>query len=164
MEAELDQIPNEIPVYARESILLRQGDKIDIYGEIFRGDLKIWEKDIVRMFPEHIYNKTLKCGFKKGSRKKILHKGRFHGKITSVFLIKGPIGGDFMYFSIKPDRKIYDVPEEIFVDADEMTLLREGDTVLVDGEIYLQSLKFWEADSIEMRAKHVQNETLNLGF
>ncbi|MFX1452848.1 MAG: hypothetical protein ACFFCM_18570 [Promethearchaeota archaeon] len=116
------------------------------------------------MFPEHIYNETLKCGFKKEGRKKILHKGKVYGIVTSVFLIKGPHGGDFMYFSIKPDKKIYDIPEEIFVDADEMTLIREGDEVLVEGEIYAQGLKFWQTDSIEMRAKHVYNETLNLGF
>ena len=163
-EDKLDSVPPEFPVYSNRSILLRKGDKVQIYGEIQKGNLKYWEKDIVRMFPDHIFNETLKCGIQKTSKKRTLRKGKFKGTVTSVFLAHGPHGGGFMYFSLKFEKKIYDIPEEIFVDSDGMTILREGDIVHVVGEIYLQSLKFWQVDSFEMRAEHVYNETLNFGF
>jgi len=170
MKDYFEKIPRIIPVYAKGETLLREGDKVHLYGEIYRGDIKIWEKDIVRMFPQHLYNETLKCGFIVKSRKK-LRKGKFPGIVTALSLSQGPHGGGFMYFSLELDhqqldvpfdKKIIDIPREIFVNANEMTLLREEDQVIVKGEIYYQELEFWEDEAYELRAEHVKNVTLDI--
>ncbi|MHA1380081.1 MAG: hypothetical protein ACTSRG_17045 [Candidatus Helarchaeota archaeon] len=170
MSNHFEKIPSEIPVYAKQRTLLREEDNIFLYGEIHRGDIKIWEKDIVRLFPEHVYNETLKCGFKVKSEKK-LRKGKFPGIVTSVSLYEGSHGTGFMYFSLEFDNQIIDVlfgkkiiniPQEIFVDTNEMVALRQEDQVIVEGEIFYQNLEFWEDESFVLRAEHVHNVSLNL--
>ena len=44
------------------------------------------------------------------------------------------------------------------------TIIREGDIVLVDGEIHEIEVPFFKTEGYAMWAKHVYNETLKCGF
>ena len=91
----------------------------------------------------------------------ILYKGVISGVATSIHFMP-----NLTLFNLKIKEKIEGIPEEFFVIVTvvEPTLIREGDEVLVDGELYSYISKKWQKEIIKMIAKNVYNETLKCGY
>lgn len=76
---------------------------------------------------------------------------------------------------MKPIEPIEEIPNEILVVVTTIGMtyekaksifiqIRQGDYVVVDGEIKKIRIPHWDIDIIRMEATHILNETTNYGF
>ncbi|MFX1452872.1 MAG: hypothetical protein ACFFCM_18690 [Promethearchaeota archaeon] len=75
-------------------------------------------------------------------------------------------------FFVELDEKIYGIPSQLPVSCDRgrfyegifSTLIKKGDKVLLNCEIWKKELKIWQVELIILKAKNIYNESMEFGF